>query len=71
VLPFPDFLVESHDLWLATFGNTHGLLQHIDAATIRRRLHDANTSPSRPRGAAAVLASRRMLWRAWREALRR
>jgi len=71
VLPFPDFLTESHDLWLATFGNAHRLLVHIEHPTIRRRLHADNTSPSRPRGAAAVLRARLMLLRAWREALRR
>ena len=71
VLPFPGFLTESHDLWLATFGNAHGLLVHIEQPTIRRRLHADNTSPSRPRGPAAVLRARWMLLRAWREALRR
>jgi glycosyltransferase involved in cell wall biosynthesis len=71
VLPFPDFLVESHDLWLATFGNAHGVLRHIGQPTIRRRLHGANTSPSRPRGPRAVIAARFMLLRAWLAALRR
>ncbi|MCR2801711.1 glycosyltransferase [Microbacterium sp. zg-Y818] len=71
VLPFPSFLVESHDLWLATFANAHGLLVHIDQPTIRRRLHAENTSPSRPRGIAAVLRARLMLARAWMAALGR
>ena len=71
VLPFPRFLVESHDLWLATFANAHGLLVHIDEPTIRRRLHADNTSPSRPRGIVAVLRARLMLARAGLEALRR
>lgn len=71
VLPFPDFLVESHDLWLATFANAHGVLRHIGQPTIRRRLHGGNTSPSRPRGPRAVIAARVMLLRAWFVAVRR
>lgn len=71
VLPFPAFLVESHDLWIATLANRQRILQHVAEPTVRRRLHDANTSPSRPRDIRSVLRARRMLWRAWREARRR
>jgi len=71
ILPFPPFLTESHDLWIAMFGNVHSSMRHIDEATIRRRLHDGNASPSRPRGLSAVLRARFMLARAWLAARRR
>lgn len=71
VLPFPAFLVESHDLWIATVANTFGQLRHIEDPTVRRRIHDSNASSPRPRGAFAALRSRWMLVRAWREAVRR
>ncbi|PKI92048.1 hypothetical protein CW368_04165 [Actinomycetales bacterium SN12] len=71
VLPFPDFLDESHDLWIAMFGNVHRTMRHIDQPTIRRRIHDSNASPSRPRGLAAVLRARVMLLGAWWASLRR
>ncbi|WP_312673112.1 glycosyltransferase family 2 protein [Microbacterium sp.] len=71
VLPFPPYLDESHDLWIALVGNAHRTMTHIEAPTIRRRIHDANASPSRPRGIGAVLRARVMLLRAWGSALRR
>lgn len=71
ILPFPGFLTESHDLWIATFANTHRTMQHIDQPTIRRRIHEDNASPSRPRGIGAVLRARWMLVRAWIAAARR
>ena len=71
LLPFPEFLVESHDLWMATVGNTARELAHVRQPVTRRRLHDANASAPRPRGVGAALRSRWMLIRAWREARRR
>lgn len=71
ILPFPDFLTESHDLWIATFANAHRTMRHIDEPTIRRRLHEENASPSKPRGIIAVLRARLMLVRAWRSARHR
>ncbi|MDZ5660151.1 glycosyltransferase [Nocardioides sp. S-58] len=64
VLPFPPHLVESHDLWLALYGNLAGTITHLDRRTVARRLHDNNATPSRPRGPRAVLASRARLVRA-------
>lgn len=71
ILPFPVFLTESHDLWIATAANSAGKMRHLDQPTVRRRLHSSNASSSRPRGLRHVLASRWMLVRAWREAGRR
>lgn len=57
-LPMPMFLNESHDLWIALFGNINGSMRHIEARTVLRRLHENNQTPARPRGPAKVIASR-------------
>lgn len=71
VTPFPAYLTESHDLWIATVANAVGRMRHVERATVRRRIHESNASSSRPRGVARALASRWMLMRAWAEAVRR
>lgn len=71
VLPFPAFLDESHDLWIATVANSGRMLRHVDEPTVRRRLHDANASSARPRGIRRALRSRVLLLRALAEAGRR
>lgn len=71
VLPFPGYLTESHDLWIATLANAAGELAHVEQPSIRRRLHDGNASSERPRGIRQALASRVLLLRLWREARRR
>jgi len=71
VTPFPEFVVESHDLWIATVANAFGELRHVEHATLRRRIHESNASSPRARGVRAALRSRWMLVRAWREAARR
>lgn len=71
VMPFPDYLRESHDLWIATAANAAGQLGHLEQATVLRRVHDDNASTSRPRGVTAALRSRALLLRLWGEARRR
>ena len=71
ITPLPAFVTESHDLWIATVANAAGRMSHVDAVTVRRRIHDANASSPRPRGLRRALASRWMLVRAWSEARRR
>ncbi|WP_309103240.1 glycosyltransferase [Microbacterium sp.] len=71
VLPFPSYLTESHDLWIATAANAAGEMVHIERPSLRRRVHDANASTSRPRGVAAALRSRILLLRLWFDARRR
>ena len=44
VTPFPSFLTESHDLWIATVGNAAGRMNHVEQPTVRRRIHGANAS---------------------------
>lgn len=71
VLPFPAFLDESHDLWIATVGNAARRMRHLEEVTLHRRLHAANASPSRPRGLGPVVRARMMLLRCWLVARRR
>jgi glycosyltransferase involved in cell wall biosynthesis len=71
VLPFPPLLTESHDLWIALYGNLDGRMRHLELRSVRRRYHADNASPDRPRGLTAVLRSRWMLVRACVEVLRR
>lgn len=70
-LPFPGYLDESHDLWLALYGNLAGSIVHLDEPTLQRRVHASNATPDRPRGVRAALASRWMLARAAVELRRR
>ncbi len=63
LLPFPGFLRESHDLWIALYGNVLGTMTHLGRRTVARRLHAANQTPTRPRGVRGALASRLLLLR--------
>ncbi|MBP1325259.1 glycosyltransferase involved in cell wall biosynthesis [Leucobacter exalbidus] len=71
VLPFPAWLHESHDLWIAICGNLAGSMTHLECVSTYRRLHDDNTSPSKPRSLPMVLRSRLLVFRMIREARRR
>ncbi len=71
VLPFPAYLHESHDLWIATVGNVDRSIRHLDDVVTWRRLHDTNASTSRPRAVGPVLRARVMLLRLALEARRR
>ena len=71
VLPFPAWLYESHDLWMAICGNVAQRMAHLEERTVARRLHDANASSPRPRGVAEVARSRRLVAQMIREAHRR
>lgn len=71
VHPFPEFLYESHDLWIAVAANMTKQMTHLEQTTLYRRYHDANASSPKPRGAREVLRSRVLLMRLMREARRR
>ena len=71
VLPFPAWLYESHDLWIAVCANVAGRMAHVETRTVARRLHDANSSSPRPRGPREVLRSRLLVSRMVLEAGRR
>lgn len=64
IVPFPAFLSESHDLWLALAGNLAHSIALIEEPTVRRRVHGENLTPTRPRSLGKVLAARMMLIRA-------
>ena len=70
-MPFPAYLRESHDLWIALYGNLVGSIVHVDEPTLERRVHATNATPDRPRGVRPALASRWMLVRAVVELRRR
>ncbi|RLP08564.1 glycosyltransferase [Propionibacterium australiense] len=63
LLPFPDFLIESHDQWIGLCANMAGSIVHCDERTIRRRYHGDNLTPAQPRGVLPALRSRWMLIR--------
>ena len=71
VLPFPRFLFESHDLWIALYGNLLGRMAHLGRRTVARRFHETNQTPDRPRGLPQVLKSRLLLLRCIVDLLRR
>jgi glycosyltransferase involved in cell wall biosynthesis len=70
-LPFPPWLTESHDLWLAIYGNLARSIAHVQEPTVLRRLHADNQTPVRPRGPWPALRSRLMLLRSVVELRRR
>jgi glycosyltransferase involved in cell wall biosynthesis len=71
ILPFPAFLHETHDQWIAMVGNLAGGMRHLEQDTLSRRLHDTNTTPKTVRSPLLILRSRIMLARAFLVAARR
>lgn len=71
VLPFPAFLVESHDLWIALYGNLARSITHLELRVTDRRLHTSNASTAAPRAHTTVVRSRILLVRSLRELRRR
>ncbi|KQQ80321.1 glycosyltransferase [Arthrobacter sp. Leaf137] len=64
ILPFPEFLTETHDQWIAIVANLNRNMVHVAAPTVARRLHDENTTPKSRRPVAVILRARIMLLRA-------
>jgi glycosyltransferase involved in cell wall biosynthesis len=62
-VPFPPWLYESHDLWLALVANTHRQNFHLEVSSVARRLHDANQTPLGWRSLRKILRARVMLAR--------
>lgn len=71
VLPMPDFLYESHDLWMALAGNLAGEMTHLGEPVLYRRLHEDNETPRHWRRLDRILKARWMLLRALATAGRR
>lgn len=58
ILPFPSFMKETHDQWIALVGNLAKNIVHLEADTLIRRLHDNNTTPKKFRRASQILGAR-------------
>jgi glycosyltransferase involved in cell wall biosynthesis len=71
VLPFPAWLIESHDLWIGLVGNVAHEMRHLEPPSLERRLHDANQTPLGWRSLPTILRARVMLARCLVEARRR
>jgi glycosyltransferase involved in cell wall biosynthesis len=69
--PIPDYVHESHDLWLAICGNLGGGVAHLEKPTLMRRLHDSNETPAGFRSLSKIVTARIMLARLILESKRR
>jgi cellulose synthase/poly-beta-1,6-N-acetylglucosamine synthase-like glycosyltransferase len=63
-LPMPEWLTESHDLWLAASGNLTGRMTHLETRSVLWRNHSSNTNPKKPRGILTLLWKRWMMVKA-------
>jgi len=64
ILPFPPYLTESHDLWIAIYGNVVGRMRHLEFRSLWWRNHASNTNPKKPRGPITLIRKRWMMTRA-------
>ncbi|MFJ4037661.1 glycosyltransferase [Microbacterium sp. NPDC090007] len=71
LLPFPEYLSETHDQWIGYVANARHSVRHLEVNTVDRRVHDANSSARGNRPVLVVLRARIMTGRAILEALRR
>lgn len=71
ILPFPSFLTETHDQWIAIVANLNREMAHVEPATVARRLHEQNTTPKSRRPIFVIVRARIMLLRAFGVALSR
>lgn len=71
LLPFPEYLTETHDQWIGYVGNVNRSVSHIAEDTINRRVHDSNSSAPGNRSLAVIVKARIMTGRAIFEAFRR
>lgn len=71
LLPFPSFLHETHDQWIAIVANMGAQMAHVEQATVTRRLHEDNTTPKKSRQIRIIFRARMNLLRAIFVALER
>ncbi|BCW79276.1 alpha-L-Rha alpha-1,3-L-rhamnosyltransferase [Arthrobacter sp. NicSoilC5] len=57
-LPFPHYMNESHDQWLATVGNVNRSIVYMEEDTILHRLHGENLTPHGIRSASKIIRAR-------------
>lgn len=58
ILPFPSYMNESHDQWIAMVGNVNKSIVYLEDNTIRHRLHGENLTPHGIRGPGKILKAR-------------
>lgn len=58
VLPFPRYMRESHDQYLALAANVLGSVCYLENDTIWHRLHSSNLTPQRVRSPSRILKAR-------------
>lgn len=71
ILPFPSYMNESHDQWLAIVGNVNRSIVYMEEDTILHRLHGENLTPRGIRSASKILRARVAFIRNVLEAIRR
>ncbi len=57
-LPFPSWMNESHDQYLAMAANVVGSVRYMETDTVWHRLHDSNLTPQGMRSLSVVLRAR-------------
>lgn len=58
VLPFPAYMRESHDQWIAMVGVANRSIQYLETDTILHRLHGDNLTPKGIRSFTKILSAR-------------
>lgn len=58
VLPFPSYMHESHDQWIAMVGNVNRSIVYMEENTILHRLHGDNVTPHGIRTITKILRAR-------------
>jgi glycosyltransferase involved in cell wall biosynthesis len=71
VLPFPPYMTESHDQWIATVGNVNRSIVYLEEDTILHRLHGENLTPHGIRSVSKILRARVAFVRNVYEAVKR
>lgn len=71
VLPFPSYMTESHDQWVATVGNVNRSIIYMEEDTILHRLHGGNLTPHGIRSVSKIIRARIAFLRNVVEAVRR
>lgn len=61
-LPFPAWMNESHDQYLAMAANLARSVRYMDADTVWHRLHDTNLTPQKPRSLTKIVGARLKLF---------
>ena len=58
ILPFPRYMNESHDQWIAMVGNVNRSIVYLEDNTIRHRLHGENLTPLGVRRPSKIVRAR-------------